>query len=100
MVDEVDTVPPPGRQVVLQPAPPGLWMVLLGVSVAALAPLFGLLIGVMIGPDYQAPLPPIYGGLLFGFLVGGIGVLVAALGGRRMYLANKAKGIDGSEPED
>lgn len=88
-----DTAHAPGRPVELTPAPRGLWMVLLGASVAALAPLFGFLVGVMVGPDYQAPLPPIYGGLLFGFIVGGLGVLAAAVGGRRLYLDSKARRV-------
>lgn len=93
------SAPAPGRPVVLKPAPPGLWMVLVGCGVAGLAPLFGFLVGSTVGPDFNAPLPPMYGGLMFGFILGGVGVLVAILGGRRMYLANRASGIDGSEPD-
>lgn len=86
-----DDIPAPGRPVELIPAPRGLWSVLLGAGIAGLAPLFGFLVGVMVGPDYQAPLPPIYGGLLFGFAVSAIGLVVAVLGGRRMYLDSKAR---------
>lgn len=86
-----DDSPAPGRPVVLEPAPKGLWWVLLGASVASLAPLFGFLVGVMVGPTYEAPLPPIYGGLLFGFIIGGIGLLAAAYGGRTLYLNSKAQ---------
>ena len=41
--------PGTGRPVVLEPTPPGLWGVLLGVGLAALAPLFGFLIGGVLG---------------------------------------------------
>ena len=86
-----DTVPAPGRPVELVPAPRGLWLVLLGAGVALLAPMAGFLVGVLVGPDYQAPLPPMFGGLLFGFIVGGLGVIAAAIGGRRLYLDAKAR---------
>lgn len=84
-------IPAPGRPVLLEPAPKGLWWVLLGGFVAALAPLFGFLVGVMVGPDFEAPLPPMYGGLLFGFIVSAGGLLATAYGARTLYIASKAR---------
>lgn len=84
----------PGRPVVLVPTPPGLWMVLLGVFVAMLAPLFGFLWGGTFGSgaDDQV-LSPIYIGLFVGVLVGAVGVVVALFGGVRLYRHNHAAGM-------
>lgn len=80
-----------GRPVVLVPTPPGLWMVLLGVFVATLSPLFGFLWGGTfgLGEEGQA-LSPIYIGLFLGVLVGALGVVVALLGGVKLYRHNQS----------
>lgn len=89
-------VPRPGRRVRLVPTPPGLWMTLLGVAVAALAPLFGFLIGsVMDQPDDDA-LGPIFVGLFIGVMVGGLGVASAIIGGFRWWRYDDAA----AEPEE
>lgn len=76
----------PGRPVRLVPTAPGFWMTILGVCVAALAPLFGFLIGSLVGPPEEVfLLEPIYWGLFIGTIVGGISVLVAVVGGRRLW---------------
>lgn len=86
-----DTIPPPGRRVVLEPTPPGLWTLILGFSMAVLAPLFGFLVGSAIGTGNDGDnLNPIYLALFVGVVLGGIGVLIALLGGRRMYRDRRA----------
>ena len=81
--------PPAGRLVTLTPMPPGLWMILLGVVLAALGPLFGFLIGSMLGPSTTTGnLDMIALSLLLGIVVGGLGVLVALLGARR-FIAHR-----------
>jgi hypothetical protein len=95
-----DATPQPGRPVVLVPTPPGFWMLLLGVSVAALAPLFGFLVGGVIGPgDGDESFSPIYLWLLIGVFVGGLGVLLAILGGVRLYRFNRHNRV-AQEAED
>lgn len=81
-----DTIPAPGRRVVLEPTPPGLWTLILGFSIAVLAPLFGFLVGSSLGSgDGDADIDPIYLALFVGVLIGGVGVLIALVGGRRLY---------------
>ena len=81
----------PGRPIRLEPTPPGFWMVLLGASVAALAPLFGFLFGTMAGsPEGETGLGALYWGLFTGIVIGGFGVLVAVIGGRRLWLYSQA----------
>ena len=76
----------PGRPVRLEPTAPGFWMLLLGVCVAALAPLFGFLVGVMVErPQGDVAVDPLYLGLFIGVVVGGLGVLLAVLGGVRLW---------------
>lgn len=81
-----ETFPPPGRPVILEPTLPGLWSVILGVSVAVLAPLFGFLVGSAMGPgDGGTDMSPLFMGLFVGVVIGGIGVIAALAGGWRMY---------------
>ncbi|AXH95191.1 hypothetical protein DV701_02645 [Ornithinimicrobium avium] len=76
---------------VLVPTPPGFWPLLLGVALAALAPLLGFLWGGALGPgqDEQA-LSPIYLGLFIGVLVGSLGVVLALWGGVKLYRHNRS----------
>lgn len=77
---------PAGRPIRLVPVAPGFWAVALGVSVAALAPLFGFLIGVgSKRPSDPDLINPIYVGLLIGVIVGGLGVISAVLGSVRIW---------------
>lgn len=76
---------PPGRPVRLEPTPPGLWRVLLGIGVAALAPLFGFLIGGSAGMTDDRANDPKFLALSIGIMVGGVGVLVAITGGMRLW---------------
>lgn len=90
-----DTIAP-GRPVRLVPTAPGFWMTLLGACLAAVAPLFGFLLGSMRGrPDANLAMDPIYLGLFGGVLVGAVGVLLAVLGGVRLW--RNAHRADGSE---
>jgi hypothetical protein len=80
-----------GRPVILTPVPPGLWLVIGGGVVAALGPLFGFLIGSMMGSDTQvADLEPIYLFLFLGLLLGGVGIAMIILGARKLY---RSRGI-------
>lgn len=86
MSGSADTSAPPGRPVRLVPTPPGFWALILGVCGAAFAPLFGFLIGSGMGStDPGALMLPLYWGLLLGILAGGLGVVVAILGGWRLW---------------
>lgn len=80
-----------GRPVRLVPTAPGFWRLTMGVVTAALAPLFGFLAGVMAQrPESVVLLSPIYLGLLVGVVVGGFGVLLAVLGGIRIWRHNRS----------
>lgn len=80
-----DTIAP-GRPVRLVPTAPGFWMTLLGSCLAAIAPLFGFLFGSMRGrPNEDLAMDPLYLGLFAGVLVGAVGVLLAVLGGVRLW---------------
>ena len=80
------TTPPPGRPVVLESAPRGLWPTLIGAVMALLAPLFGFLIGTSFGPgNGGTAISPIQLGLFLGVVLGGCGVLIAGFGGLRLY---------------
>lgn len=79
------------RQIVLTDVPPGLWLVIGGGAVAALGPLFGLLIGSMLGSTTdRESLEPIYLFLFLGLAVGAVGVAVMILGARRLVQRDRA----------
>lgn len=82
---EPSQVVQPGRPVVLVPTPPGLWMVLLGVAVGAIAPLFGFLIGGATGSGGEQANDPMFLALFLGIVVGGVGALVAIAGAVRLW---------------
>ena len=82
---EVDA-PEPGRPVVLEPNPPGMWRTLVGLAVAVLAPLFGFLVGGTFGAGTVGDsIDPMFLSLFIGIVVGGIGTLVALSGGARLW---------------
>ena len=87
MTENHDLAVAMGRPVRLVPTPPGFWMTLLGVVVAILAPLFGFLVGSASGmPEGDPLLSPLYWGLFAGVVIGGLGVVAAVLGGRKLWL--------------
>ena len=66
------TTPSAGRPVTLTPVPPGVWLIIGGSVVAALGPLFGFLIGSVLGSTTDmGNLSPIYLFLFGGLAVGG-----------------------------
>ena len=74
-----------GRPIELTPVPRGVWLVILGGGVAALAPLFGFLIGSILGTeDEPLGMTSIFLFLFLGFVVAGVGVGIAILGVRRV----------------
>ena len=76
------------------PDPRGLWQVGLGGVLAVLAPLAGFLGGTMAGPgDEIFDIDALLAWLIGGLLVGGVGVLVAILGGLRWYRANQGRDV-------
>lgn len=75
-----------GRRIVLEPVPPGFWSIVGGGIVAALAPLFGLLAGAMIGVGDEGDTSPLFVLLIIGIIIGGVGVAVMLMGIRRYYL--------------
>jgi hypothetical protein len=82
--DPDTTVDRAGRPVVLTPVTPGLWLVIGGGILAVLAPLFGFLIGSMIGSEDTDEVDPIFLCLMLGIIVGGAGVGLVLLGARRL----------------
>ncbi|GAA0714236.1 hypothetical protein Drose_25605 [Dactylosporangium roseum] len=75
----------PGRPIRLTPVAPGVWLVILGGGVAVLGPLFGFLIGTILGTDRKTlGMSPIFLFLFLGFLVAGAGLGTAMLGVRRI----------------
>ncbi|PRY29937.1 hypothetical protein [Pseudosporangium ferrugineum] len=82
---DLDPGPGEGRPIQLTPVPPGVWLVILGSGVAVLAPLFGFLIGSLLGTGNRAlGMSPIFLFLFLGFLVAGGGLGLALLGVRRI----------------
>lgn len=94
-----DAPVPPGRPIRLEPTPPGLWRVLLGVVVALLAPFFGILIGSGLGAaDGGSRMDPLYWGFFIGGLIGAVGLVAAGLGA--MALMRHARSKDRAEDDD
>lgn len=75
-----------GRPIRLTPVKPGVWWIILGGVIAALGPMFGFLFGTMSdsSAENQGDVSPIFLYLMIGILVGGVGVLLALLGVRRV----------------
>lgn len=97
-----DTSAPPGRPVHLEPTPPGLWRVLLGVVVALLAPFFGILIGSGMGVEDSAiRMQPLYWGFFSGGLIGILGLVAAGMGAmtliRHTRAKNRAEDVENAE---
>jgi hypothetical protein len=85
MTTEPELTPNPGRPIRLTPVPPGVWLIIGGGVVAALGPLFGFLVGTMMGGTTDTgDLSPIYLFLFLGILVGGLGVGPVMLGVQRV----------------
>ena len=62
----------PGRPVVLEPTPPGMWRALLGMAVAVLAPLLGFLVGGIFGSRTVGDsIDPMVLSLFIGIIIGG-----------------------------
>lgn len=99
IVDRPTGEVPRGRPVRLEPTPAGLWRVLLGVGVAALAPLFGFLIGGAMGSARPGANDPMVVALFLGIVVGGIGVLVALNGGMRLWRTSRDKRLAAEQAE-
>jgi hypothetical protein len=51
MTTDLDPSPETGRPIQLTPVPPGVWPVILGGGVTVLGPLFGFLIGTILGTE-------------------------------------------------
>jgi hypothetical protein len=89
-----DLDPEKGRQIRLTPLTPGAWLAILGGGVMILGPLFGFLIGTVLGPDGETlGMSPIFLFLFLGFLVAGVGLGIAILGVRRI-LRNRTTPAD------
>jgi hypothetical protein len=74
-----------GRPIRLTPVPRGFWLVVLGGGVAVLAPLFGFLVGTILGADDEiVGTSPIFLFLFIGFLLAGVGLAAALFGVRRI----------------
>jgi hypothetical protein len=92
-----------GRQVRLVPLAPGFWMVLLGCGAMVLGPLFGFLVGTMLGTDQRTlGMAPIFFFLFVGFMVAGLGLGAALLGLRRIVRDRRrsARAVAGDPPAD
>ena len=85
MTTDLDPGPEKGRPIRLTPVAPGVWLVLLGGGVLVLGPLFGFLIGTILGTERETlGMSPIFLFLFLGFLVAGAGLGTAMLGVRRI----------------
>lgn len=82
-----------GRQIELTPVAPGVWLVILGAGVTVLGPLFGFLIGTVLGSERKVlGSSPIFLFLFLGFLVAGAGLGTAFLGVRRVLRSRAPRG--------
>lgn len=68
-----------------EPVAPGQWMTILGLIVAVLAPLAGFLGGSSTGAVARENALGVW--LITGLVIGGLGVLVAFIGGQRWWRA-------------
>ena len=85
MTTDLDPGPEKGRPIRLTPVAPGVWLVLLGGGVLVLGPLFGFLIGTILGTEGEIlGMSPMFLFLFLGFLVAGAGLGTATLGVRRI----------------
>ena len=85
MTTDLDPGPEKGRPIQLTPVAPGVWLVILGGGVTVLGPLFGFLIGTILGTEGETlGMSPIFLFLFLGFLVAGAGLGTAMLGVRRI----------------
>lgn len=74
-----------GRQIRLVPLAAGTWWILLGAGATTLGPLFGFLVGTIVGVDGAIlGVVPIFFFLFLGFMVAGLGLGVMLLGVRRL----------------
>lgn len=85
MTTDPDLSSQAGRPIELTPVAPGVWLTILGSGVTVLGPLFGFLIGTILGTDRETlGMSPIFLFLFLGFLVAGAGLAIAMLGVRRI----------------
>jgi hypothetical protein len=85
MTTDSDLSSETGRPIELTPVRPGVWLIILGGGVTVLGPLFGFLIGTILGTDRETlGMSPIFLFLFLGFLVAGAGLATAMLGVRRI----------------
>lgn len=74
-----------GRQIRLVPVAPGFWTLLLGCGAIVLGPLFGFLVGSVLGTERETlGMSSIFFGLFVGFMVAGLGLGAVLLGLRRI----------------
>jgi hypothetical protein len=77
----------------------GLWQVMLGAALAVLAPLFGFLGGTAggtEGPDDKVD--TLLAWMIGGLFLGGLGTLVAILGGLRLYQQSRRDDVSTTTP--
>jgi hypothetical protein len=85
MTTDLDPGPERGRPIRLIPVAPGVWLVILGGGVTVLGPLFGFLIGTVLGTERETlGMSPIFLFLFLGFLVAGAGLGIGIVGVRRL----------------